>query len=83
MDSLARKTMQIGGYYSMLADHGLRIVGLNTIYWVRMNVMMRVTLQAQFNQAVPDCTNASSPGALQFEWLNTTLSMAQEQGEAV
>ena len=39
LDSQATKTMMSGGYFSMLAEENLRIVSLNTIYWVRPNCL--------------------------------------------
>jgi hypothetical protein len=71
LDAVSQKTFMMGGYFSELAQPGLRIVGLNTIYW------------AQFNEEVGDCDNQTSPGSLQFQWLYPVLQNAAANNEAV
>ena len=71
-DPAALETLGRGGYYSVSAAPGLRVMGMNVNYWVNQNPAL-----ADRNGT------AYEEGQRQLAWLGDELAAAQQRGESV
>jgi sphingomyelin phosphodiesterase len=71
-DVAAIETLRTGGYYATSPEPGLKVVGLNTLYWSTVNPLLKNASSA-----------ASIAGEKQFKWFESVLTEASAAGDAV